>query len=182
MTGSIRRLETRAIASSGILPPSMASGFLVLADARCFAACHGVYDAVLRSVLTALRPADPLRAWLATQLPGGGDVDLGYAFVRVRDSRHVERHLDLRWFEAAIQARFEDAAMVADPVEGPYAPRDDVAGALDRLREMIRRCRAGEPPLELSNWNVVAPRPDPETAPDWPLPCPPSGGRDGGSP
>lgn len=182
MTGSIRRLETRAIARSGILPPSMASGFLVLADARCFAACHGVYDAVLRSTLHALPLADPLRAWLATQVPGGGDVDLDYAFVRVRDGRHVERHLDLRWFDAATTARFEDAAMVAEPVEGPYAPRADVAVALDRLREMIRRCRAGEPPLELSNWNVVAPLPDPETAPDWPPPGPPSGGRDGGSP
>jgi hypothetical protein len=145
----------------------MASGFLILVDARCFAACHGVYDAVLRSVLLALPPADPLRAWLATQLPDDGDVDLGYAFVRVRDGSHVERHLDLRWFGAAIQARFEDAALLAEPFAGPYAPLADVAAALSRLREMIRRCRAGEAPLLLSSWNVVAPPPDMSIGTDW---------------
>jgi len=159
----------------------MASGFLVLADARCFAACHGVYDAVLRSVLHALSPADPLRAWLATQLPDGGDVDLDYAFVRVRDGSHVERHLDLRWFDPTIQVRFEDAALLAEPLEGPYAPLADVVGAMGRLHDMIRRCRAGEAPLELSNWSVLAPAPDMKIGTGWQPIATPSGESDGGT-
>ena len=146
----------------------MASGFIVLRDGRCFAVHQPLHDAVVRSLLQGMAGDDPLRDWLVTQVPSEGDVELGYAFVRKLDGEHVARKLDVRGFTESNQATFERAALTAEPIAGPFAPLEQVASALERLREMIKRSRAGEPPLELSDWTTEAPESVTRIGPGWP--------------
>lgn len=63
---------------------------------------------------------------------------------------------------------FELAAREAKPIAGPYAPVEDVARALKRLREMLDRCDEGRPPLELSDWTIEAPLYEKRIGPGWP--------------
>lgn len=108
-----------------------------------------------------------MRAWLFTQVPSEGDAEFGYAFVRASDGEHVQRVLDLRCLTDANRTLFEDAAQRAEPVEGPYAPAEFVAKALDRLRLMLDGCERGEPPLSLSDWTREAPPPEGKIGPGW---------------
>ena len=127
----------------------MASGFLILRDGRCLAVRHRLHDAVLRSIAAVMDDASALREWLSTQVPREDDVDLGYAFVRASNNEHVTRELDTRALTEPNRRLFERAAVHAEPIAGPYAPVDAVAFALNRLREMLRLCDEGQPPLTL---------------------------------
>jgi hypothetical protein len=145
----------------------LASGFIILKDGRCLAVRNATYDALLRSVMAAMEDGSSLRAWLHDQIPSALDDDFGYAFIRATDGEHVDRYLDLRGLTAANRSVFDIAVRRAEPVEGPFAPVEDVIWALQRFREMLDRCDRGEPPLELSDWTCEAPPVERRIGPDW---------------
>ena len=159
----------------------MACGFLVLRDGRCLSVRWRLHDSVLRSIARALAPADPLRAWLLTQLPREDDHELGFAFVRADDGVHVSRHIDTRCLHPDTLERLEMAARLADPSEEPFT--DDVKECLARLSTMLAYCDEGRPPLDLSDWTVIEPPDDARIGPGWPersdtrVPCPACGFR-----
>ena len=147
--------------------PTMASGFIILRDGRCLSLRHAVHDAVLRSIATGLDSATAFQQWLAAQVPGATDADLGHAFVRAADGAHVSRELDTRSLTAPNQKLFERAAREAKPIPGPFAPAEDVDRGLQRLRKMLDSCDAGRPALELSDWTVEAPPCQTRVGPGW---------------
>ena len=138
----------------------MASGFVILNDGRCFSVRSAVHDDVLRAVLDAMNSDEPLYRWLAEQLPSDEDTDLGYAFVRHRNGEHVSRELDLRGLTELNRAVFEEAVLETERTNASEP-------ALVRLRQMIRCCRAGAPPLELSDWTAEAPPLSERIGPGW---------------
>jgi hypothetical protein len=143
----------------------MASGFIVLRDGRCLSVRWPVHDAVLRAIVEKLDERSPLALWLAEQLPRDGDVELSYAFVRENDGEQVARAVDVRGLTDENRTAFEEAALIAArSAEGIDAV---VRAALDRLRRMIECARAGEPPLELSDWTTVAPPCTVRSGPGW---------------
>jgi hypothetical protein len=144
----------------------MASGFIILKDGRCLSVRHAAHDALLRSVVTALGDS-PFRAWLLTQVPDEGDVELGYAFIRTADGAHVVRVLDLRCLTGTNRRLFESAAREARPIEGPFAPVEDVVSALNRLRAMLDSSERGESALTLSDWTCKAPPAEGRVGPGW---------------
>lgn len=146
----------------------MASGFIILADGRCLSVQHSLHDAVLKCLLNRISSDDPLHAWLGSQLPGEDDIELGYGFVRSATGEQVLRMLDLRGLTGQNRATLEDAALEAEPAAWPQAPKAQVEVALVRLREMIRRCNAGERPLQLSDWTIEAPPCTARVGPGWP--------------
>jgi hypothetical protein len=138
----------------------MAAGFVILKDGRCFSVPSAAHDRALRAVLDAMGVDEPLRRWLDEQLPSDGDTELGYAFVRKSDGEHVSRHLDLRGLTELNREVFEEAALDTERT-------NESDPALLRLRQMIRYCRAGAPPLELSDWTVEAPPGPRRIGPGW---------------
>ena len=144
----------------------MASGFIILRDGRCLSVRHAIHDSVLRSIAAAIED-DNLRAWLTTQVPADGDIDIGYAFVRAGSGEHVTRELDTRGFTESNRRSFELAVAEAEPIAGPRARLEDVAFALKRLREMVRLCDEGRPPLELSDWTIEARPCEERIGPGW---------------
>ena len=145
----------------------MASGFIVLRDGRCLSVRHAIHDAVLQSLVAAIGEASPLGEWLATQVPRDADVDLGYAFVRAGSEEHVSGVLDTRELTEPNRKLFESAVRGAEAAAGPRAPVEDVAVALGRLREMLRQCDNGRPPLALSDWTDVVPPDGNRIGPGW---------------
>jgi hypothetical protein len=143
----------------------MASGFIVLGDGRCCSVRWQVHDGVVAAVAATLDERDPLRVWLVEQLPKDGDVELGYGFVRHTDGEHVVRHVDVRGLTPQNQVAFEEAAMRTASTPGEHAA--DIAIGLERLREMVRRRRAAEPALELSDWTSEAPACTARIGPGW---------------
>lgn len=139
----------------------MASGFVILNDGRCFSVRSAVHDEVLRAILEAMDEGAPLHRWLAEQLPSDGDADLGYAFVRNTNGEHVTRHVDLRGLTESSRAVFEEAALATERTRAAVDP------AMLRLRRMIECCRAGAPPLELSDWTEEAPPGPARIGPGW---------------
>ena len=145
----------------------MASGFIILRDGRCLSLRHAVHDAVLPSIATALNSATAFHQWLAAQVPGETDADLGYAFVRAADGAHVSRELDTRDRTAPNLTLFERAAREAKPIPGPCAPDEDVNRGLQRLRKMLDSCDEGRPVLESSDWTVEAAPCQTRIGPGW---------------
>jgi hypothetical protein len=152
----------------------VASGFLILADGRCFAPVWKVYDAVLRSVVEQLNdstPARALREWLLSQLPGPNDIELGYGtWLRAGDEELIPRYLDVRELTPQNQELFHDAALIAaghaQALEVPIRP-DSHEEALIYLADLIARADRGEPPLSRSMCRVVMPCEGRKTGPGW---------------
>lgn len=145
----------------------MASGFIILRDGRCLSVRHAIHDGVLWSIAAAIDDANPLGAWLTTQVPKDGDIDAGYVFIRAGNGERVSRVLDIRALTESNRSLFELAAFKAEPIAGPRAPAEDVAFALNRLREMLRLCDEGRHPLELSDWTIEAPPCEKRIGPGW---------------
>jgi hypothetical protein len=145
----------------------MASGCIILRDGRCLSVRQAVHDAVLRSIATVVDAKTDFHAWLARQVPIETDVELGHAFVRAEDGSHVTRELDIRGLTARNQRVFERAVREAKPIEGPFAPTEDVDWALQRLRTMLDSCDEGRPALELSDSTVEMPRCETRIGPGW---------------
>ena len=145
----------------------MASGFIILKDARCLAVRGALHDAVIRSVANSLNHDPPLQTWLLSLVPSDGDVDLGHAFVRASDRAQIQRMLDLRCLTDSNRLLFENAARHARSIEGPFAPEELVTECLDRLRRMLDSYERGEPPLSLSDWTCEAPPPEGKIGPGW---------------
>jgi hypothetical protein len=114
----------------------VASGFLVLADGRCYAPRWAFYDAVLRAVAAAIddtAEGRALRVWLLAQLPGPQDIQhIGHGpWVRASDEQTIERFLDVRVLTPQNQRCLLD------------------------LGDMVARADRGEPPLSRSDWREV---------------------------
>jgi hypothetical protein len=148
---------------------------LVLSDGRCFARRWSAHDAVLRAVAEQLDdtlPAQLLREWLLSLLPGPGDEEhVGYGpWFRVADQQLVERRLDLRELTVGNQRLFHHAARRAgeraQSQEGAVW-QDWLRGCLADLADMVERADRGEPPLSRSEWREVVPSQGRRVGPGW---------------
>jgi hypothetical protein len=153
----------------------VASGFLVLADGRCFAPNWKDYDAVLKAVadqLNGSQPALVFRNWLLSLLPGPTDVaELGYGpWLRIADDMLVDRFLDIRELTPENQKMFHEAArksgqraLSSEALDWP----DWLKSALVDLADMVERADRGEPPLSRSMWMDVVPSKCRKIGPGW---------------
>ena len=141
----------------------MASGFIILADGRCFAPSSRLYDDTLQVIAAHLSDSTPARilsAWLLSLLPGPTDKDIGYGWVSSSDNETVVRKLDVRELTAENQKLFHRAARLA----GERMQSDqssDVSSWTKKcaieLADMVARADRGEPPLSCSHWREVIP-------------------------
>jgi len=151
----------------------MASGFIVLADGRCFSPTSRLYDLTIEAVADELVDSDAariLREWLLSLLPGPTDTDLGYGWVRSSDQETVLRHLDLRELTIENQRLFNRAAQGAgDRVQSEDSgePLSWKKKCCTALADMVARAESGEPPLSRSDWTVVEPSKGRKLGPGW---------------
>jgi hypothetical protein len=151
----------------------VASGFIVLADGRCFAPTSRLYDDTLRLVAAHLPDSTPARIfkdWLLSLLPGPSDTDIGHGWVRSVDNQTVVRKIDVRELTAENQKLFHGAARLAgdrlrsdQPSEMPSWTKDC---ALE-LADMVARADRGESPLSRSHWREVVPTEGRKVGPGW---------------
>jgi hypothetical protein len=144
----------------------MASGFIVLADGRCFARRWSAYDDVLRAVAAELEGT--LQAWLLSLLPGSEDEEhLGHGpWLRKSDQLIVERFLDIRELTTENQRRFHDAVKRAN--ERITSSKESVLKVcLSDLADMVNRADRGETPLSRSDWRTIKPPQGKRIGPDW---------------
>ena len=85
--------------------------------------------------------------------------------MRADDEEHVSRCIDTRCLHPDTRQRFEMAVRLAESGEEPFA--DDVNRCLGRLRTMLAYCDEGRPPLDPSDWTVIAPPNDERIGPGW---------------
>ncbi|MGB7284918.1 MAG: hypothetical protein WBE13_21840 [Candidatus Acidiferrum sp.] len=153
----------------------MASGFLVLADGRCFAIRWHYYDLTMRAIaeqLNHMPNAEALRDWFVSLLPGPNDEgELGYgAWFRTVDQQVVEKYLDVRKLTPENQQLFHQAALSAGKrAELPETASWDslLVQSLRHLRDLVERADRGEPPLSRSDWVIVKPYMGKRTGPGW---------------
>jgi hypothetical protein len=153
----------------------VASGFLILADGRCFARRWWAYDAVIKAVAEQLDQSTvggALAAWLLALLPGPEDQEeIGYGpWIRASDNQSIERKLDLRELTAENRALFHNAARKAgERAQSPDATDwpDWLRSCLIDLSEMVERADRGEPPLGKSDWREVVPSEGKRVGPGW---------------
>lgn len=153
----------------------MASGFIILADGRCFAPRWLFYDGVLRAVadeLSSSHRAKLLRDWLLSLLPGPDDEEhLGYGpWLRAADHMVVARSLDVRELAPENQRLFnravQDASRRAMSSEARVS-QDWLVECLAILADMVDRAERGEPPLSRSDWREVHPSEGRRIGPGW---------------
>jgi len=152
----------------------VASGFIVLADGRCFAPRWFMYDSVLRVVaeqLTDSPQAQELRLWVLSLLPGPTDIkDIGYGpWVRGSDHEIIPRHLDVRNLTLENQKLFHRAVRLAREAASHEPPKGPVGmdECLVALADMVARADYGEPPLSRSDWQEVVPSDGKKAGPGW---------------
>ena len=151
----------------------MASGFIILADGRCFAPISLLYDDTLQMVAAHLpdsAPARILRDWLLSLLPGPSDTDIGYGWVRSSDNEIVERKIDVRELTLENQKLFHRAARLAGERMQSDQPGDMPSWTREcavELADMVARADRGDPPLSRSHWREVVPSEGRKVGPGW---------------
>jgi len=150
----------------------MASGFIVLADGRCFSPTSRLYDLTLRMVADQLQDSEAartLRKWLLTLLPDPSDTDVGYGFVRASDQRTVERMIDVRELTVENQHLFHRAAQLAgERMQSEMGEQANWARKCAvSLADMVARADRGEAPLSRSDWREVTPPTGRKLGPGW---------------
>jgi len=153
----------------------MPSGFLTLADGRCFAVRWHYYDLTMRAIAEELHgspEADALRSWLESMMPGPSDIEeLGYgAFLRVKDQEVVPKSLDVRELTPKNQRLFHEAALRA----GKRANCAEAASwdsllveSLAHLADLVERAERGESPLSKSDCVKIVPCKGRRVGPGW---------------
>ncbi|GAB5562452.1 MAG: hypothetical protein SynsKO_40990 [Synoicihabitans sp.] len=144
----------------------MPSGFIILRDGRCFARRWAIYDEAIRATIRYLPSTDAgaeLGCWLDSLIPTDEDTEsIGYGpWLRAKDEKIIERYIDLRCLTS------ENLTMIEDAVLSAHDTGDGQEGFIEVFADMVRRCRAGEEPLSLSDWTKVEPAPDDRIGPGW---------------
>jgi len=133
------------------------------------------YDLTLRTVAESLDdspPAQALREWLLTLLPGPSDIEeLGYgAWFRPEDQHVIPKSLDVRELTPENQRLFHHAALRAGRrATSPAAANWDsmLVDCLVLLSDMVERADRGDPPLSRSDWVKVQPSEGRKIGPGW---------------
>jgi hypothetical protein len=151
----------------------VASGFIILADGRCFAPSSRLYDTTVRVVADHLLDSAPervLRGWLLSLLPGPSDTDIGFGWIRSSDDETVLRKIDLRELTVENQRLFHRAARLAGEQMQSNQPEDVPSWTKEcavELADMVARADLGEPPLSRSHWVKVVPSEGRKIGPGW---------------
>lgn len=153
----------------------MASGFIVLADGRCFARRWRAYDEIIRIVIreaTEIPGGKLLTEWLKLQIPENediGDREFGWGFFDSRSNQVINRMLDLRSLTPENQSIFRKSIQTGreklSRLESAYSPLHPYfLLLLDHMFELVER---GEPPMELSDWKKLAEPCTEQNGPGW---------------
>jgi hypothetical protein len=154
----------------------MPSGFLILADGRCWARRWLAYDQIIRAVADSVEESPSgrtLRSWLLSLLPGpNDDEEIGYgAWYRTADNETVVRRLDIRELTPANQRLFHNAVLEAAKRCAESAEAFDWLDlgreSLVDLGDMVVRADRGEAPLSRSDWREVVPSEGRRIGPGW---------------
>jgi hypothetical protein len=150
----------------------MASGFIVLADGRCFSPTSRLYDITVRALADQLSDSAPgrtLRDWLLSLLPGPKDTDIGHGWIRASDQQTVLRMIDVRELTVENQKLFHRAALLA----GEQAQSEESGELVTwkmccaELADMVARADRGEPPSTRSDWQEILPSKGRKLGPGW---------------
>ncbi len=153
----------------------MASGFIILKDGRCFAPRWTGYDEIMRIAIKELKELEAgvsLAEWLSTRIPADDlpdDHEMGWGFVDNRINDTVSRELDLRSLTSDNQTLFWRAIQIGKAKLSKLGEAYSYLSPdfFDGFYQMYELAEKGAPPLEFSDWRVLADPCEEKNGPGW---------------